>query len=55
MIPKPPPFLADLMKQDKQNNNNIQNQNAAIQTKATVHVAKQTSGNLNQKKPLHKY
>lgn len=43
-IPKPPPFLADLTKQDKQNNN-IQSQNAAVQTAVTVHAAKHTSGN----------
>lgn len=44
MIPKPPPLMNDLLKQDKQNNN-VQSQNAAIQTTVTVHVAKQTSGN----------
>lgn len=45
VIPKPPPFLADLTtKQDKQNNN-IQSHNTAVQTTVTVHVAKHTSGN----------
>lgn len=44
IIPKPPPFLSDLTKIDKQNNI-VQIQHAAIQTTATVHVAKQSSGN----------
>lgn len=44
-IPKPPPFLADLTKLDKQNNN-VQSQIATVQqtTTATVHVTKQNSG-----------
>lgn len=45
IIPKPPPFLGDLTKLDKQNNN-VQTQHTAIQTTATVHVAKTASGNL---------
>lgn len=42
-IPKPPPFIHDLTKQDKQNNNlQHQQQSVAVQTTtATVHVPKQ--------------
>lgn len=46
-IPKPPPFIHDLTKQDKQNNNlQHQQQSVAVQTTtttATVHVPKQQS------------
>lgn len=50
-IPKPPPFIHDLTKQDKQNNNLQHQQSVAVQTTATtikttaaiVHVPKQQS------------
>lgn len=44
-IPKPPPFIHDLTKQDKQNNNlQHQQQSVGVQTTtATVHVPKQQS------------
>ncbi|XP_031641238.1 epidermal growth factor receptor kinase substrate 8-like protein 2 [Contarinia nasturtii] len=49
-IPKPPPFLGDITKQDKQNNNNIKSLNAAVQTIATIHVPKQTTDNNDRNK-----
>lgn len=46
-IPKPPPFIHDLTKQDSQNNNLQHQQSVAVQTvtttAATVHVPKQPS------------
>lgn len=49
-IPKPPPFIHDLTKQDRQNNNLQHHQSVAVQTTtttATVHVPKQqTTGSI---------